>query len=555
MSKSLLLTGFLVFAVLSVTGELFGQADSGPDGGAAMDAENKPKETDSLFGLPGILRDDEASEVSADGGMAVDREETLPERYLSRAVPWAAPEYSRQEGALGWDTATFKIPPSMVKRVAFWKEIYSKYTTRQGVLHDPDQPQQIYDVIDFAAVGESSRARARLVNQRKAKVAERFLRLSRVKSEKELRDVDDRRFFGYAYNGPPDELFRASSKKLLETTRSRLKALGNKRRIRFQLGQKDKFVLGIYYSGRYLREMEKKFREERLPIELTRLPFVESSFNIQARSRVGASGIWQFMPRTAKSGMMVNRDVDERNDPLTATMGAARLLRSNYEQLRSWPLALTAYNHGAAGIARAVKKTGSRDLSVIIEKYESRRFGFASSNFYACFLAALDVERNAQALLGDVKWSTVFEGAEVDVLTPLEWRDLVRFYDGESALAELQNPHLMKRVRSGKTKIPKRTFVRVPLSRRELAEEWAKGRTSAENLTARLPAIPIVLPQPHSAVATQDDISSKLGGLSEAAQAVLPFFKEDAGVGNKADDRAAASPTPKPIGPDGGPGL
>lgn len=555
MSKSLLLTGFLAFAVLSVTGELFGQVDSGPDGGAAMDGENKPKEADSLFGLPGILRDDEAAEVSADGGMAVDREESLPERYLSRAVPWVPPEYSRQEGTLGWDSATFKVPPGMAKRVAFWKEIYSKYTTHQGVLHDPDQPQQIYDVIDFSSVGERSRARSRLVNQRKAKVAERFLRLSRIKSEKELRDADDKRFFSYAYSGPLDELFSASSKKLLEETRSRLKAMGNKRRIRFQLGQKDKFILGIYYSGRYLREMEKKFREERLPIELTRLPFVESSFNIQARSRVGASGIWQFMPRTAKPGMLVSRDVDERNDPLTATMGAARLLRSNFEQLRSWPLALTAYNHGAAGIARAVKKTGSRDLSVIIEKYESRRFGFASSNFYACFLAALDVERNAQALLGDVKWSTVFDGAEVDVSTPLEWRDVVRFYDGESALAELQNPHLMKRVRTGKAKIPKRTFVRVPLSRRELAEEWAKGRISAESLTARLQAIPIVLPQPRSAVAAQDDISGKLGGLSEAAQSILPFFKEDISIDGKSDNKAAASPTPKPIGPDGGPGL
>ncbi|MBL7687611.1 MAG: lytic transglycosylase domain-containing protein [Bdellovibrionaceae bacterium] len=555
MSKSLLLTGFLIFAALSVTGELFGQVDSGPDGGAAMDAESKPKEVESLFGLPGILRDDEASEVSADGGTAVDREESLPERYLSRAMPWVAPEYSRQEGALGWDSATFKVPPGMVKRVAFWKEIYSKYTTRQGVLHDPDQPHQVYDVIDFSAVGERSRARSRLVNQRKAKVAERFLRLSRIKSEKDLRDADDRRYLAFAYNGPLDDLFSASSKKLLEATRSRLRALGSKRRIRFQLGQKDKFILGIYYSGRYLREMEKKFREERLPIELTRLPFVESSFNIQARSRVGASGIWQFMPRTAKPGMMVNRDVDERNDPLTATRGAARLLRSNYEQLRSWPLALTAYNHGAAGIARAVKKTGTRDLSVIIEKYESRRFGFASSNFYACFLAALDVERNAKALLGDVKWSTEFDGAEVEVSTPLEWRDVVRFYDGESALAELQNPHFMKRVRTGKTKIPKRTFVRVPLSRRELAEEWAKGRVPTESLTARLQAIPIVLPQPRAAVATQDDISGKLGGLSEAAQAILPFFKEEVDIDSQSDGKATTPPTSKSIGPDGGPGL
>lgn len=555
MSKSLLLITFLICAVLSVTGELFGQVDSAPDGGAAMDSERKPAEPESLFGLPGILRDDVESEVSADGGMAVDRDESLPERYLTRAVPWIAPEYSRQEGALGWDPSAFKVTTEMAKRVGFWKEIYSKYTTRQGVLHDPDQPHQIYEVIDFSMVGERSRARSRFVNQRRLKVAERFRRLSQIKSEKEIRDADDRRFIGYAYTGPLNELFSTSSKRILETTRARLKAMSSTRRIRFQLGQKDKFILGIYYSGRYLREMEKKFREERLPIELTRLPFVESSFNIQARSRVGASGIWQFMPRTAKPTMMVNRDVDERNDPLSATMGAARLLRNNFEQLRSWPLALTAYNHGAAGVARAVKKTGSRDLGVIIEKYESRRFGFASSNFYACFLAALEVERNAQTLLGDVKWSTAFDGAEVDVLTQLDWRDVVRFYDGESALAELQNPHLMKRIRSGKVKIPKRTFVRVPLSRRELAEEWVKGRVAANGLTARLQAVPIVLPQPRSALATQEDISGRLGGISEAAQAILPIFNDNVGTEGRSGGRASASPTPQPIGPDGGPGL
>jgi membrane-bound lytic murein transglycosylase D len=268
--------------------------------------------------------------------------------------------------------------------------------------------------------------------------------------------------------------------------------------------------------------MEKVFRAERLPIELTRLPFVESSFNVQARSRVGASGVWQFMPRTAKPSMMVNRDVDERNDPATATHAAARLMRANFEMLRSWPLALTAYNHGAAGVARAVRKAKSRELSVIIDNYSSRRFGFASSNFFACFLAALEVEKQARTMLGDVKWSLEFDGAEVDVVKPFSWKTLVDFYDGESPLAELQNPHLTIRVRSKGKAIPKGTFVRVPTSRLELAKDFVAGRITEDALHAKLAITPI--PRMTTAEGREGSLRSKIGAVSEAAKALLPFI-------------------------------
>jgi membrane-bound lytic murein transglycosylase D len=78
-------------------------------------------------------------------------------------------------------------------------------------------------------------------------------------------------------------------------------------------------------------------------------------------------------------------------DPIISTQAAAKLLQMNYRQLGSWPLALTAYNHGTAGVSRAVRATGSRDLCTIIERYQSRSFRFASSNFYAQFLAARHV--------------------------------------------------------------------------------------------------------------------------------------------------------------------
>lgn len=140
----------------------------------------------------------------------------------------------------------------------------------------------------------------------------------------------------------------------------------------------------------YLPRMEQIFSSLGVPTRLTRLPFVESMFNFKARSRVGASGIWQFMPSTARLFIHVNDLVDERNAPIKATKAAAQLLLGNFRDLQSWPLAITAYNHGRVGMQRAIKQVGSADIDVIIEKYQSPSFGFASRNFYSEFLAAAD---------------------------------------------------------------------------------------------------------------------------------------------------------------------
>jgi membrane-bound lytic murein transglycosylase D len=148
--------------------------------------------------------------------------------------------------------------------------------------------------------------------------------------------------------------------------------------------------------------MEEVFFREGLPLQLTRLPFVESSFNVNARSKVGASGIWQFMPSTGSLFLKVGSVLDERNDPIRATEAAAKLLKMNFESLGSWPLAVTAYNHGRKGIQRAVSKLGTLDLNDLVMDYRRRAFGFASSNFYTCLLAAIEVEKNAEAYFGKV---------------------------------------------------------------------------------------------------------------------------------------------------------
>jgi len=133
------------------------------------------------------------------------------------------------------------------------------------------------------------------------------------------------------------------------------------------------------------------------------LPHVESSFNPKAYSKVGAAGLWQFTRSTGRRFMRVDHIVDERMDPFKATIAAARLLENNYAVTGTWPLALTAYNHGAAGMRNAAKRMGTTDITTILRKYKSRSFKFASRNFYVAFLAAVEVEHNAEKYFGKVE--------------------------------------------------------------------------------------------------------------------------------------------------------
>ncbi|MDZ4083200.1 MAG: lytic transglycosylase domain-containing protein [Bdellovibrionales bacterium] len=534
--KSAALYGFVAVAIgfvfaFSIAVSSRAQSGAAPEFGADGGPESEGDPDIAPFGMPAVLREDDPATDPGDLDQAA---EILPERYLIRSVPWRAPDFQKQEGALGWSPSTFSVPPELKDRVAFWKLIYAKYTTDQGILHDIDDVTVIYEPVDFTSIMRDSklsakskaRARTRHLNATRSRLQKRLEALSKMKKETDLKDARDRELLQHFTKQTPAVLFSKESKKELKALKEKIAKAAKIKRIRFQLGQRDKFILGVYYSGRYMRQMEKIFRAENLPIELTRLPFVESSFNIKARSRVGASGIWQFMPRTAKPWMMVNRDVDERNDPLTATAAAARLMKSNFDRLGSWPLALTAYNHGASGLVRAIKKTGSRDLAVIIEKYESRRFGFASSNFFACFLAALEVEKEARELLGDVKWSLEFDGAEIDLKKPLPWRLLVEFFDGEGPLAELQNPHITDRTKKKNREIPKGTFVRVPATRAEAIKQYFAGTLTEEELRRKLAVVPI--PRMKAGESTP----SKLGALTEAARALIPFL----------------NPSPTPVG-------
>jgi membrane-bound lytic murein transglycosylase D len=288
----------------------------------------------------------------------------------------------------------FKVPSGLRERTYFWFDIYTRFGESHHIIHHVRFPWIVYKVVDTTEMLLNGKGPLWLRRDRGEKLAK--------KEAEEIRHALRRLASRKTYDHLPP-LEKDLFDKLLPVKGSRRTVFRNAAdSVRNQLGQKDFFQRGLINSSRYLPYMEEEFRKFGLPSELTRMPFVESSFNEDARSKVGASGIWQIMPRTGQAYMMVNDVIDERNSPLKATSAAARLLRSYHRAMNSWSLAITSYNHGIGNIHKAINHANSRDLATIIERYHDGDFRFASSNFFTCFLAALYAERYHELIFKDI---------------------------------------------------------------------------------------------------------------------------------------------------------
>lgn len=260
----------------------------------------------------------------------------------------------------------FHLPASLEQSVRFWIDVFTRYSLNEAIVHDRDDPAQVLAVVRLDG-GRTQTLDA---------VRRRYHKLTtslRTAAPGEVATL-------LAPFGPPlDPRWLAQAAD----------------RIRVQPGQREVFRRSIMRSQRYLPLLRKVLRDNDVPLELAYLPHVESSFDVDAESHAGAIGLWQLMPETARQlDLRVDAKVDERKQPYKATEAAAGYLREAYEQLRSWPLAITSYNYGINGTRRAVDSIGSNRLHDVLEQHSSPLFGFASRNFYAQFLAALHVAQN-----------------------------------------------------------------------------------------------------------------------------------------------------------------
>jgi membrane-bound lytic murein transglycosylase D len=336
------------------------------------------------------------------------------------------------------------IPVKLEPNVRFWTRVYTEVETRAGLIHDSRNLEVVYEVMQLPQ-GVSRRTRERRVESAKKRYV-KTLRLLAQGRRSSLTD-EQARVLALWPEGTTNSTFRAAAS-----------------RVRFQLGQADKFREGLIRSGQWSDYMTRVMAEHGVPTELAALPHVESSFNPAAYSRVGAAGLWQFTRSTGRLYLRVDHVVDERMDPWKSTMGAARLLRDNHRRLEEWPLAITAYNHGVGGMARAVRTIGTRDLGEIAERYKGRTFGFASRNFYSEFVAASQIHQKPERYFGPLAYDTPKAYVLVETDHYYAAPSLERALGIDRSTLRANNPALRPSVWNGAKYVPKGYPLRVPAS-------------------------------------------------------------------------------------------
>ncbi len=151
---------------------------------------------------------------------------------------------------------------------------------------------------------------------------------------------------------------------------------------------------GMQRGVKYLPMIQAEFREQGLPLDLAYIPLIESAFKNTARSRVKATGMWQFMSYTARDhGLELNWYVDERSDPEKATKAAAQYLKTLSNMFDGdWHLAMASYNGGPGRVQRAMKRSGKSDFWALTAT--SRYLPRETREYVPMILAAMVIAKN-----------------------------------------------------------------------------------------------------------------------------------------------------------------
>ena len=373
---------------------------------------------------------------------------------------------------------TFSCPDSLMLRVGFWVEVFSRWDTNTAIFHDKENPQRVYSTLKRNNGCRRSRKGDAVYKERRKLKRDLISLANKIKKGRSLNTTQKRLYA--VFNGAAAKEIEAAAE-----------------RVRCQSGNKDRMREALSQFHIYRPTILDALESQNLTPELQYLPFVESAFNPSALSHVGAAGLWQIMPATGRSlGLKVDSKVDERYDPRAATYAAAKYFRDSVDKLSETafengesvrardlnPFVITSYNYGVAGMERAIKQVGL-DYERLLKEYKSPSFQTAVKNFYASFLAARHVAKNSSKFFGVVAPDNArrlnsFNTLKLSRATSAK-RIIKQLGIGAEKLKEL-NPALREGVWKHKALIPRNYTVKLPYR----DQGWTK-QVNAMNLLAK----------------------------------------------------------------------
>lgn len=280
----------------------------------------------------------------------------------------------------------FRVTPYYYPNVNFWFLIYTQFESSSVVIHDKSNLSLIYKVLDFSSLHEKQLGKNTIY------VLQQKLSEEKLKALKE--DLENLSKDPYSLSPTAKKIYRilkhANVELPIKKSDRSILFTKLKNNLRTQTGQKNFIRDGVIRSMPYQSFLTKYFTNRKLPKELLAIPFLESSFNPKAHSRVNALGVWQFMPLIASYYVPKRTSsTDYRSNVGVASLAAASLLSENFTIMKSWDLAVTAYNSGTKHLLKTKRELASKDVNLekIIKHSDSTHFGFASKNFYSEFLA------------------------------------------------------------------------------------------------------------------------------------------------------------------------
>jgi membrane-bound lytic murein transglycosylase D len=357
------------------------------------------------------------------------------------APAWAGPLEANRR-LIVTDNA-FTADKYILDQASIMVELYYRMDEDEGLLFDPDAPEVVFGKVPLRNLN--------------AKAAEDSLAKARESLKLRLR----------ALAATPESEWTDGHKglrKLFPPAWSAGEIAASADRMAGRRGLRRSFRASLENSLQYQDLMDSVFRAEGVPTRLKYLAHVESRFIPDAVSPAGAAGMWQFLKSSGSRYLVIDERVDQRFDPNASTIAAARFLKALRNYMSSWPLAIMAYNNGPGQMLDAVRETGSRDPSEIIQNYQAGGFGRVSRDYYAMFLAASSLGMKADALFPGLRKAAPAAPAFKTLKLEHEWTPCqLRILSGYSTAVLMKyNPALRPVVFERNLPVPKGFELKLP---------------------------------------------------------------------------------------------